>query len=335
MRHAAAEARARRRMKTLTMLLLFTCVRTSLPALLDESTVSLHTETNVTETNVSDGRISDGRILFVNICRNSCGFCQALLPAWAQFARRMGTSARVGLWDADMPQPVPSLFGAVEATPTILALVPARNLGKGASSEGSHGDMGAEAAPGSQGTVQIVLYKGPRHTDALVDFAMMLLPDRVALLDSAERFRALTRVALNRSRPRVISFLNISSTAPTPPFLRALAADFRRRALFAQVRLLGSKSGAAARFARRLGVGALPALVVLPAPTERTKAKTPNSDLIWGDTEELAPIPFAEPPTYKRLSAFLRHHLGHTEIARSDADESLRETQHRSVPRDL
>jgi hypothetical protein len=151
---------------------------------------------------------------------------------------------------------------------------------------------------------------------------MMLLPDRVALLDSAERFRALTRVALNRSRPRVISFLNISSTAPTPPFLRALAADFRRRALFAQVRLLGSKSGAAARFARRLGVGALPALVVLPAPTERTKAKTPkNSDLIWGDTEELAPIPFAEPPTYKRLSAFLRHHLGHTEIARSDADE--------------
>ena len=330
MRHAAAEARARRRMKRLTMLLLFTCVRTSLPALLDEtslpalldeSTVSLHTETNVTETNVSDGRISDGRILFVNICRNSCGFCQALLPAWAQFARRMGTSARVGLWDADMPQPVPSLFGAVEATPTILALVPARNLGKGASSEGSHGDMGAEAAPGSQGTVQIVLYKGPRHTDALVDFAMMLLPDRVALLDSAERFRALTRVALNRSRPRVISFLNISSTAPTPPFLRALAADFRRRALFAQVRLLGSKSGAAARFARRLGVGALPALVVLPAPTERTKAKTPNSDLIWGDTEELAPIPFAEPPTYKRLSAFLRHHLGHTEIARSDADE--------------
>lgn len=317
MRHAAAEARARRRMKTLTMLLLFTCVRTSLPALLDESTLSLHTETNVTETNASDGRI-----LFVNICRNSCGFCQALLPAWAQFARRMGTSARVGLWDADMPQPVPSLFGAVEATPTILALVPARNLGKGASSEGSHGDMGAEAAPGSQGTVQIVLYKGPRHTDALVDFAMMLLPDRVALLDSAERFRALTRVALNRSRPRVISFLNISSTAPTPPFLRALAADFRRRALFAQVRLLGSKSGAAARFARRLGVGALPALVVLPAPTERTKAKTPkNSDLIWGDTEELAPIPFAEPPTYKRLSAFLRHHLGHTEIARSDADE--------------
>ena len=226
MRHAAAEARARRRMKTLTMLLLFTCVRTSLPALLDESTLSLHTETNVTETNASDGRI-----LFVNICRNSCGFCQALLPAWAQFARRMGTSARVGLWDADMPQPVPSLFGAVEATPTILALVPARNLGKGASSEGSHGDMGAEAAPGSQGTVQIVLYKGPRHTDALVDFAMMLLPDRVALLDSAERFRALTRVALNRSRPRVISFLNISSTAPTPPFLRALAADFRRRAL--------------------------------------------------------------------------------------------------------
>ena len=331
MRHAAAEARARRRMKRLTMLLLFTCVRTSLPALLDESTLSLHTETNA-----SDGRISDGRILFVNICRNSCGFCQALLPAWAQFARRMGTSARVGLWDADMPQPVPSLFGAVEATPTILALVPARNLGKGASSEGSHGDMGAEAAPGSQGTVQIVLYKGPRHTDALVDFAMMLLPDRVALLDSAERFRALTRVALNRSRPRVISFLNISSTAPTPPFLRALAADFRRRALFAQVRLLGSKSGAAARFARRLGVGALPALVVLPAPTERTKAKTPkNSDLIWGDTEELAPIPFAEPPTYKRLSAFLRHHLGHTEIARSDADESLRETQHRSVPRDL
>lgn len=317
MRHAAAEARARRRMKRLTMLLLFTCVRTSLPALLDESTLSLHTETNVTETNESDGRI-----LFVNICRNSCGFCQALLPAWAQFARRMGTSARVGLWDADMPQPVPSLFGAVEATPTILALVPARNLGKGASSEGSHGDMGAEAAPGSQGTVQIVLYKGPRHTDALVDFAMMLLPDRVALLDSAERFRALTRVALNRSRPRVISFLNISSTAPTPPFLRALAADFRRRALFAQVRLLGSKSGAAARFARRLGVGALPALVVLPAPTERTKAKTPkNSDLIWGDTEELAPIPFAEPPTYKRLSAFLRHHLGHTEIARSDADE--------------
>lgn len=317
MRHAAAEARARRRMKTLTMLLLFTCVRTSLPALLDESTLSLHTETNVTETNASDGRI-----LFVNICRNSCGFCQALLPAWAQFARRMGTSARVGLWDADMPQPVPSLFGAVEATPTILALVPARNLGKGASSEGSHGDMGAEAAPGSQGTVQIVLYKGPRHTDALVDFAMMLLPDRVALLDSAERFRALTRVALNRSRPRVISFLNISSTAPTPPFLRALAADFRRRALFAQVRLLGSKSGAAARFARRLGVGALPALVVLPAPIERTKAKTPkNSDLIWGDTEELAPIPFAEPPTYKRLSAFLRHHLGHTEIARSDADE--------------
>lgn len=310
MRHAAAEARARRRMQTLTMLLLFTCVRTSLPALLDESTLSLQTNA------------SDGRILFVNICRNSCGFCQALLPAWAQFARRMGTSARVGLWDADMPQPVPSLFGAVEATPTILALVPARTVGKGASSEGSHGDMGAEAAPGSQGTVQIVLYKGPRHTDALVDFAMMLLPDRVALLDSAERFRALTRVALNRSRPRVISFLNISSTAPTPPFLRALAADFRRRALFAQVRLLGSKSGAAARFAGRLGVGALPALVVLPAPTERTKANTKkNSDLIWGDTEELAPIPFAEPPTYKRLSAFLRHHLGHTEMARSDADE--------------
>ena len=311
MRHAAAEARARRRMKTLTMLLLFPCVRTSLPALLDESTVSLHTETNV----------SDGRILFVNICRNSCAFCQALLPSWAQFARRMGTSARVGLWDADMPQPVPSLFGAVEATPTILALVPARNVGKGAPSEGSHGDMGAEAAPGSQGTVQVVLHTGPRHTDALVDFAMMLLPDRVALLDSAERFRTLTRVALNRSRPRVISFLNISSTAPTPPFLRALAADFGRRALFAQVRLLGSKSGAAARFAGRLGVGALPGLVVLPAPTERTKAKTPNSDLIWGDTAELAPIPFAEPPTYKRLSAFLRHHLGHTEIARSDADE--------------
>ena len=311
MRHAAAEARALRRMKTLTMLLLFPCVRTSLPALLDESTVSLHTETNV----------SDGRILFVNICRNSCAFCQALLPSWAQFARRMGTSARVGLWDADMPQPVPSLFGAVEATPTILALVPARNVGKGAPSEGSHGDMGAEAAPGSQGTVQVVLHTGPRHTDALVDFAMMLLPDRVALLDSAERFRTLTRVALNRSRPRVISFLNISSTAPTPPFLRALAADFGRRALFAQVRLLGSKSGAAARFAGRLGVGALPGLVVLPAPTERTKAKTPNSDLIWGDTAELAPIPFAEPPTYKRLSAFLRHHLGHTEIARSDADE--------------
>ena len=64
-------------------------------------------------------------LLLVNICRPSCGFCQALLPTWEKLARRLRNEVVVASWDAAAHPRLPELLGVANATPTIRALVPA------------------------------------------------------------------------------------------------------------------------------------------------------------------------------------------------------------------
>ena len=59
----------------------------------------------------------------INICRNSCGFCQSLAPRWERLARTLGNEAHVAYWDAEQSFALPARLSAPHVTIDIQGVV--------------------------------------------------------------------------------------------------------------------------------------------------------------------------------------------------------------------
>ena len=150
----------------------------------------------------------------INICRNSCGFCQSLAPRWEQLARTLHNEAHVAYWDADQSYSLPALFGDVSSTPAIRAVLrPARDK--------------------EQVTVD---YQGARSPEDLARFARTRMPDHVRRIEDEDSWVSFELTAATERLPRVLVFTNRSRGSATPPLLKRLSTEFESRLLLAEVR---------------------------------------------------------------------------------------------------
>ena len=208
---------------------------------------------------------ASARLWMVNVCRDSCGFCQQLAPEWELLARKLKHAAHVAFWDADVSRPTAAL-GPVNTTPAIRALVP--------------------RVPGA------VAYDGVPKSLPLAQFATRHMPSRVLPIDSEEAWAQFEHRARGggggRALPRVLTFLNKSSGAATPPLLRALSVDFGDRLLIGEARLARDADPSVLALARRFDVEALPAMLALVG-------------------DDRTPLRFDDPsrPTFDRLQRYL------------------------------
>ena len=202
----------------------------------------------------------------VNICWPPCGFCQALEADWQRLARRMRHEAVVSFWDTARRPSIPEVLGATNTTPTIRAIVPGANAGD---------------------AKRIVDYHGTRTFTDLLNFAIRLMPNFVARVDSNEAWEAAAARASAAQLPRLLCFLGLDAAAETPPMLKALSAKYRDVLLVTDIRVHES-APAGAEIAARYGVSALPSVVALKGGA-------------WARREH-EPWRHNGPPTFRRLS---------------------------------
>lgn len=186
--------------------------------------------------------ISSPYLWLVNICRTSCGFCQGLTPSWQALAHELRQEVQVAYWDAELLGRPPSVFGEVNATPTIRAFVPR-----------------------ASGSMQQVDYLGDRSNPDLVQFAHMLMPDFVEVISDQVAWKELEDRSHIQRRLRLVLFLRRTASASPPPILKAISAKFFERVNVAEVRVHPSVPDTAT-FARQLVPHSLfPAACLLPA----------------------------------------------------------------------
>jgi len=119
------------------------------------------------------------------------------------------------------------------------------------------------------------------------------MPSRVLPIDSEEAWAQFEHRARGggggRALPRVLTFLNKSSGAATPPLLRALSVDFGDRLLIGEARLARDADPSVLALARRFDVEALPAMLALVG-------------------DDRTPLRFDDPsrPTFDRLQRYLQ-----------------------------
>lgn len=205
----------------------------------------------------------------VNVCRNSCGFCQSLTPRWERVAESLRNEVHVGYWDADQSVTPPALLGEITSTPTIRAVL---------------------RPPG--GPQQTIDYQGNREPDDLARFARARMPDLVVRVEEETAWTELAQRAARERLPRALVFTSRTRGSATPPLLKRLSAEFGMRLLLSEVR------AAAHPYLRELH-GNLSARTELPDVLS----------LPWVEAEDEppAPVPFqwSHAPTYSRLHEFL------------------------------
>lgn len=182
----------------------------------------------------------------VNICWKPCAFCMTLDRDWKKLARRLKHEAVVASWDIGPDPELPPLLGFANMTPTVRAMVPVDN---------GPGDIAAGAAP----EFRLVDYHGDRSLGDMLNFAHSLMPNFVVMPRSAEEFDEVERTP---GTPKLLCFLSLDLSVPTPPLLRALSATYRHRLLVLDVRVHESAPHGHA-LAARYGVSALPSVFSL------------------------------------------------------------------------
>ena len=150
----------------------------------------------------------------INICRNSCGFCQSLAPRWERLARTLGNEAHVAYWDAEQSFALPALLGDVSSTPAIRAVL-------------------RSSRDEEQVTVD---YHGAREPEDLARFARAHMPDHVRRVEDEDSWASLELAATAQRLPRVLVFTNRTRGSATPPLLKRLSTEFEPRLLLAEVR---------------------------------------------------------------------------------------------------
>lgn len=209
-------------------------------------------------------------LLLVNVCRPTCGFCQALAPKWELLAAKLRSEAVVSYWNGEAHGAPPSLIGEANATPTIRAFVPS-------------------AGPGLPR--RVLEYHGRREVPELLRFAAELMPSYVAVVGDEAAWRRAEEAAAAARLPRLLCFVDRRADSPTPPLLKALSAAFRTRVAVTEVRAHPSVAGTAA-IAERFGVRDLPAVLAL-GPGASVDAALRHDG----------------PPTFRRLRDFVHSNL--------------------------
>ena len=176
--------------------------------------------------------------VFVNMCREGCGYCQRLAPEWEKLAAAVKGTAKVAYWDTEQGGRRPSLLGEIKGTPTIRLYVP-------------------KPKQGNSNHKKVVLdYNYERMAKDMKQFLDQNMPNFVepirgnltSFVDKADR----------HGLPKVLLF---TSKARTSSLTKYLSTEFRRRLLLAEI--YPTAKNKALMEAYGVEEGKLPTLLVL------------------------------------------------------------------------
>mmetsp|Transcript_16074 Transcript_16074/g.34889 ORF Transcript_16074/g.34889 Transcript_16074/m.34889 type:complete len:210 (-) Transcript_16074:402-1031(-) len=136
-----------------------------------------------------------------------------LTPKWEALAGKLKHSVKVAYWDTEQGGAPPPLLGQIKGTPTLRAFVPQRKSAHNAK--------------------RAVDYDRAREVGDMGKFALGLMPDYVERIDGGGALDALLKKGSEWGIPVVLLF---SDTSGTSSMLKALAAEYRRRALIGEVK---------------------------------------------------------------------------------------------------
>ena len=238
----------------------------------------------------------------VNICRQSCGFCQALQPRWAKLAQQLQHEVVVATWDAHWHPKLPPMLGVANSTPTIRALV-----------------------PHASGTARLVDYEGRRELADLAQFAGDLMPSHVVVVDGPETWQQAAGSAAAAHLPRLLCFVQRSASASTPRLLKALSSTLFGRLIVVEVRMHGSVPGTV-DIAQRLGVSTTPSVLWMHADEPVWHTGPPT----FRRMREFAEAMLSAPQELAMSISAARGAEPAAEASQTDADADAARTVHRS-----
>ena len=150
--------------------------------------------------------------VFVNMCRQGCGYCQLLTPEWEKLAAAVKGTAKIAFWDTEQGGRRPSLLGEIKGTPTIRLYVP-------------------KPKQGITNHQKVVLdYNYERKAKDMKQFLDQNMPN------FAEPIRGnLTSFVDKANRHGLPQVLLFTSKARTSSLTKYLSTEFRRRLLLAEI----------------------------------------------------------------------------------------------------
>lgn len=184
----------------------------------------------------------------------------------------MKDQVKVAYWDTAQGNP-PRLFGQIRGTPTIKFVVPSKKNKRTTNKKKSISD-----------------YNGEREVGPMVQYAKNLMPSHLMKLKSEDDLAEFITKADKYALPK---FLLFTKAKATQALSKALSTEFRRRALFATMKL--KKDNMA--LLKKYGVS----------------TKENNVLMVLPDDEDAEPIKFLDGKTgkkydWKRASKFFKEH---------------------------
>jgi hypothetical protein len=176
-----------------------------------------------------------------------------LTPKWEALAGKLKNTVKVAYVDTEAG-PTPQQIGQISGTPTIKAFIPRRGSAKNEK--------------------QVVDYEQAREVSDFLRFAVQNMPNYVEVLETAAARSTFDAKAREWGLPRVYVFTS-KAGGGTSSTLKALSAEYRRRALIGELR--GSHR---TDVAEQYAIHSYPALICLAAgngePVHRFEGKEPS-----------------------------------------------------------
>jgi len=177
----------------------------------------------------------------------------------------MSPNVKIAYWDTAQGNP-PRLFGQIKGTPTIKFVVPSKKNKRTSNKKKSISD-----------------YRGERKSPEMISYATSMMPNHIVKLKKADDLTGFIAKADKYALPKVLLFTKAKATQA---LTKALATEFRRRALVATIKLSKANMELIKKF----------------------KVSTKENNVLLVLPDEGEPVKLAKKYTWKAASAFLETH---------------------------
>lgn len=154
-------------------------------------------------------------VWFVNVCRQSWGYCGRLTPEWEALAKSIKGTAKIAYWDTEQGANTPRLIGQIKGTPTVKLFYPKPKKNK-------------------NNKKKIILdYNGAREKGPMKQYVESKMPNFVEKINEPKQYEKFTEKAIRNGLPQALIFSKASSTSS---LLKYASTEYRKKLLIGEIK---------------------------------------------------------------------------------------------------